>query len=258
MSPFSILLDSNERGSERAKALALVVGGDPTYELQGFAELPVDMQIRQVGYSGAGTICNVELKEIPDFWQSKSSGHLGQQCLEMIAQRQTGFVAVVGSLQEVLAGVPKMKMGEGKPRGRSQMDIASDISTARAFCADMAACGVPVHFLSSNHEQSFRWILSYAKHILTGPNLSSWLPSIVFSFPCASICIPSAAICLSVTLLAPACCGDFSLKPAHPGIASNSKNSTKAVQIFFPILASSCSDKSRTLIPLHQRSNFIL
>lgn len=176
MSPFSILLDSNERGSERAKALALVVGGDPTYELQGFAELPVDMQIRQVGYSGAGTICNVELKEIPDFWQSKSSGHLGQQCLEMIAQRQTGFVAVVGSLQEVLAGVPKMKMGEGKPRGRSQMDIASDISTARAFCADMAACGVPVHFLSSNHEQSFRWILSYAKHILTGPNLSSWLP----------------------------------------------------------------------------------
>jgi hypothetical protein len=28
----------------------------------------------------------VELKEIPDFWQSKNTGHLGQQCLEMIAQ----------------------------------------------------------------------------------------------------------------------------------------------------------------------------
>lgn len=188
-----ITLDSNERGSERAKALALAVGGDPAYELAGFAELPVDMQFhlhkecKKYEQDVACEPCghgpcvqdlrvNVELKEIPDFWASKGSGHLGQQVLEIVAQGQPGFVAVFGSLQEVLQGVPKMKMGEGKPRARSQMDITSDISTARAFSADLAACGVPVHFLSSNHEQSFRWILSYAKHILTGPNLSSWLP----------------------------------------------------------------------------------
>jgi hypothetical protein len=175
-SPISILLDSNERGSDRAKSLALAVGGDPTYELVGFAELPVDLQFR-----GYGRVVNVEEKEIPDFWSSKNTGHLGTQILEMIAQGQPGFVAVFGSLQEVLAGVPKMKMA-GNPSGmqkvqhRSQMDIASDVSTARAFAADAAACGVPVHFLSSNHEQSFRWILSYAKHILTGPCLASWLP----------------------------------------------------------------------------------
>ena len=176
--PIAILLDSNERGSERAKALAMAVGGDPAYELAGFAELPVDVRLSYEDWSGpchCKTV-NVELKEIPDFWASKGSGHLGQQVLEIVAQGQPGFVAVFGSLQEVLQGVPKMKMGEGKPRARSQMDITSDISTARAFSADLAACGVPVHFLSSNHEQSFRWILSYAKHILTGPNLSSWLP----------------------------------------------------------------------------------
>lgn len=192
-SPITILLDSNERGSERAKALALAVGGDPAYELAGFAELPVDMQFhlhkecKKYEQDVACEPCghgpcvqdlrvNVELKEIPDFWQSKNTGHLGQQCLEMIAQGPPGFVAVFGSLQEFLAGVPKVKMGEGKPRARSQMDIASDISTARAFSADLAACGVPVHFLSSDHGQSFRWILSYAKHILTGPSLASWLP----------------------------------------------------------------------------------
>jgi hypothetical protein len=183
-SPISVLLDSNEKGSDRAKTLALAVGGDPTYDLQGFTELPVDMRVISMksvpSPDGPNMwtfpICNVELKEIPDFWASKGSGHLGQQVLEIVAQGQPGFVAVFGSLQEVLQGVPKMKMGEGKPRARSQMDITSDISTARAFSADLAACGVPVHFLSSNHEQSFRWILSYAKHILTGPNLSSWLP----------------------------------------------------------------------------------
>ena len=197
-SPISILLDSNERGSDRAKALALAVGGDPTYDLRGFAELPVDMQFhlhKECKKYEQAVVCepcghgpcvqdlrvNVELKEIPDFWQSKNTGHLGQQCLEMIAHGSPGFIAVFGSLQEVLESVPKMKMWENmsgckKPQRRSQMDIQSDISTARAFCADAAACGVPIHFLSSNHEQSFRWILSYAKHILTGPSLASWLP----------------------------------------------------------------------------------
>lgn len=188
-SPISVWLDSNEKGSARAKALALAVGGDPAYDLAGFADLPVDMRVistKSVPSSDnpdkwTFPVCNVELKEIPDFWQSKNTGHLGQQILEMIAQGQPGFVAVFGSLQEVLAGVPKVKLA-GNPSGmkkfqaRSQMDIVSDISTARAFCADAMACNVPIHFLSSNHEQSFAWILSYAKHILQGPNLASWLP----------------------------------------------------------------------------------
>lgn len=193
-----ITLDSNERGTERAKALAMAVGGNPAYELAGFAELPVDMQFhlhkecKKYEQDVACEPCghgpcvqdlrvNVELKEIPDFWQSKNTGHLGQQCLEMIAQGPPGFVAVFGSLQEVLSAVPKFKAvqnpsGMRKHQVRSQCDIQGDISTARAFSADLAACGVPVHFLSSNHEESFGWILSYAKHILQGPALSSWLP----------------------------------------------------------------------------------
>jgi hypothetical protein len=178
----SISLDSNERGSPRATALAQAVGGDPTYELEGFAELPVDMALsRLMEEPDIYSTVHVELKEIPDFWASKGSGHLGQQVLEMVAQGQPGFVAVFGSLQEVLESVPKMKMWENmsgckKPQRRSQMDVQQDLSTARAFCADAAGCGVPVHFLSQSHEQSFRWILSYAKNILTGPNMASWLP----------------------------------------------------------------------------------
>lgn len=177
-SPILISLDSNERGSERAKALAQAVGGDPAYELEGFAELPVDMAVR---WPQNDVVVHVELKEIPDFWASKSTGHLGAQVLEIVAQGQPGFVAVFGSLQEVLTGVPKVKLGSNpsgvkKPQSRSQMDIQSDISTARAFCADAAGCGVPVFFLSRNHRQSFAWILSYAKNLLTGPNMASWLP----------------------------------------------------------------------------------
>jgi hypothetical protein len=203
-SPILITVDSNEKGSERAKALALAVGGDPAYELEGFVDhIPVDMQFRLLKkcpscgdgqFEGLNGVCpechdfgaverivNVELKEVPDFWASKSSGHLGAQVLEIVAQGQPGFVAVFGSLQEVLAGVPKVKLGSNpsgmkKPQARSQMDIQQDISTARAFCADAMGCNVPVFFLSQNHQQSFAWILSYAKNILTGPNMASWLP----------------------------------------------------------------------------------
>lgn len=188
MKPILISLDSNERGSERAKALALAVGGDPAYELQGFAELPVDMCIStyaqfeaEDGPRNKMASVFVELKEIPDFWQSKSSGHLGQQILEMVAAGSPAFVAVFGSLQEVLRAVPTQKAlqnpsGCRKSQTRSQMDIQNDISTARAFCADATACGVPVFFLCRDHLQAFPWILSLAKNILTGPNMASWLP----------------------------------------------------------------------------------
>ncbi len=185
MPPIQILLDSNEKGSERARALALACGGDPAYELQGFAEIPVDMRlaIRDEDPIIGSDLCNiseqavnVELKEIPDFWSSKASGHLGQQILGMLQAHEPGFIAVFGSLHEVLEQVPKVASGGGKPMRRGQMAIAQDINTARAFCGTAAACGVPVHFLSSSHEQSFRWILSYAKNMLTGPSLASWLP----------------------------------------------------------------------------------
>jgi hypothetical protein len=47
-SPISILLDSNERGSDRAKALALAVGGDPAYELAGLAILMSKISPRRI------------------------------------------------------------------------------------------------------------------------------------------------------------------------------------------------------------------
>ncbi len=198
MSPIQILMSSNEKGSARAAALAKVAGADPAYELQGFKELPVDMRMRvekpcptcrEAEWEGMNEPCPecgdrgsvkrcvyIELKELDDFWASKATGHLGSQLLAMIAEGQPAFVAVFGSLQETLAQVPKVKNQDGKVKSRTQMDIVSDINTARAFCADACACNVPVFFLDSDHEMSFKWILSYAKNILTGPYLSSWLP----------------------------------------------------------------------------------
>lgn len=172
----SIFMDSNERGSGRDTDLALACGSDPAFDLAGFAELAVDMRFISGPADGNLRNLNVELKEISDFWSSKSSGHLGQQILEMISKGEPGFVAVFGSLQEVLDQVPKYSGKNGWSMKRTQFDIDSDINTCRAFSADAMACNVPVHFLSSDRPQAFKWVLSYAKHILAGPSLASWLP----------------------------------------------------------------------------------
>ncbi len=179
----SILMDSNERGSDRAKALALVAASDPRYSLDGFADLPVDMRLslerdlEEVPGMSVTSFVNIELKEISDFWQSKASGHLGTQIMAMIEQGRPGFVAVFGSLQEVMEAVPDVTQdGLGRPQRRQQTAVDQDLNTVRAFAADCAACNIPVHFLSQDKEQSFKYILSYAKHILTGPSMASWLP----------------------------------------------------------------------------------
>ncbi len=111
---------------------------------------------------------NVELKETPDFWASKSTGHLGQQILEMIVQGQPGFVAVFGSLQEVLAECPKMQT-EKASLARSQMDIVRicPLPGLLRRCERMRRAGIFPD--STNHQQSFPWILSLAKNLLTGP-----------------------------------------------------------------------------------------
>jgi hypothetical protein len=158
------------------------VGGNPEWDLKGFAELPVDGQVRLLNTSpGYCPQVNIEFKEIDDYWASKGNGHLGAQIMDMIAEGQPGFVAVFGSLEQVLAAVPKVKAdnrghGNVKPVRRTQMDVANDLNTARAFTGDAWGGNVPIMFLSTNHYLSFGWMLSAAKRILTGPNFNSWLP----------------------------------------------------------------------------------
>jgi hypothetical protein len=177
--PILISMSSNENrpDNKRPDAVKWVCENDPTYQWCGFWELPVDLRISLPRPCPAENLhVHVELKEISDLWQSKNTGHLGAQIMTMVAEGQPGFVAVFGSLQETMDQIPKIKSDHGRVQKRTHFDIASDANTARAMCADAMACNVPVFFLSSNYETSFKWILSMAKHILTGPSMASWLP----------------------------------------------------------------------------------
>jgi hypothetical protein len=188
----SCLIDSNEKGSDRAKALALACGESQDFDLPTHADIPVDLQFKYVKYhlyrfndeddnchairDDKILICNVELKQIDDFWASKATGHLGTQIMTMIAEDCPGFVAVLGSLDEVHLNVPKVKSVHGNVQKRNQFDIIGDLNTARALSGNAASSNVPVMFLSSNLNLSMKYILSYVKDILTGPNFASFLP----------------------------------------------------------------------------------
>ena len=185
--PILVTMDSNENmpDNKRPDACKYVTGQSQDYYWQGFREIPVDMKvyirdedpIRGTDlFNISESAVHIELKEISDFWSSKNTGHLGQQIMTMIAEGQPGFVAVFGSVDEVLSEVPTCKTEKGRFKARSRTDIASDVNTARALSADALGCNVPIFFLSRNYERSFKWILSHAKAILTGPNMASWLP----------------------------------------------------------------------------------
>jgi hypothetical protein len=179
----SCLIDSNEKGSARASALALACAENPAFEVPDFAELPVDVQFRMVvgidphnGWPEVSGMVNVELKVIDDWYASKATGHVGSQIMTMIERGCPGFVAVLGSLDEVHLNVPKIKSVHGTVQKRSQFDIISDLNTSRALSGNAASSNVPVHFLSSNLNLSMKYILSYVKDILEGPNFASFLP----------------------------------------------------------------------------------
>jgi hypothetical protein len=191
MQKIKVFTDSNEHSSEsgktRMKALGLAVMENPLFELMKPVELPVDVRFEYediVGqYRGEENIpiretkrVNVELKLIDDWWSSKATGHVGEQIMAMISEGCPGFVAVLGSLDEVQLNVPKVKSVHGNVQKRNKFDIIGDLNTSRALSGNAASSNVPVMFLSSNLNTSMKYLLSYVKDILTGPNFASFLP----------------------------------------------------------------------------------
>ena len=185
----SVLISNNEKASEggeaRCAALALACGENQAFALPDYADIPVDVQFmidnpNKVWINGEEIVqklvCNVELKQISDFYASKNTGHIATQIMTMIESGWPGFVAILGSLDEVQKNVPKIKSIHGNVQKRNQFDIIQDLNTSRALSANAAGSNVPVMFLSSNLNVSMKYILSYVKAILEGPNFSSFLP----------------------------------------------------------------------------------
>ncbi len=144
----SIVMDSNERGTDRADALQAYLMRHPKDFDFAFGDVPVDLVFSlpkpmsphpDEQWAKMRKFWAVELKMPSDFVQSLQNGHLGQQ------RRQCPYplqVAVLGSFGDVLRALPEVT-GNGwrNPSERAQAD-----GMIRRGVAALKASGVDVSF----------------------------------------------------------------------------------------------------------------
>lgn len=160
----SIVMDSNERGTDRHVALAEYITRHPDEYDFSFGDVEVDL-IFSIGAEPEGleAVLNpgarrkvraVELKMPSDFVQSLQNGHLSQQ------RRQCPYplqVAVMGSLGDVLRALPKVT-GKGwrNPRERMQAEamIRRGVARLKASGADVSFGESPLDYVDFSGKTS--------------------------------------------------------------------------------------------------------
>ena len=202
---FHVQLDHNEKIHGRADALKTALPSDFIFD--GFADLPCDLLIEDIDPCGDDVATHhpvyVELKLIPDLWTSKNSGHLGEQIGKMTQMGFPGFVAVFGSVDEVLAATPEFSFVGGRKKYRDWKTKAIDMDTLRALSGDAKGCNIPIHYFSKNEIITFKFIFSYARNIINGPDIYQWLPHADSRYAAKSmLCmIPGIKNTIATTLL---------------------------------------------------------
>ena len=169
------MYDSNETigNGRRIFSLEQAIADSKDFGRLEKAELETDLRF----LNEAGKAVNVELKEIDDFWASMGNGHLGSQLVTMASQKEdANLVVVYGSLNETMAAIPRVFRDKGRLVTRTPNEVINLTSRARALCSVANSCNIPIHFFSSNHLITSRWVLGYVKSIMEEPGLAGFLP----------------------------------------------------------------------------------
>ncbi|MCK9568685.1 hypothetical protein M0R72_07075 [Candidatus Pacearchaeota archaeon] len=176
----AVYISPNERGSDRAKHLALAIYEDNRFMLPSFREIGVDLQfsiVEHVGHDLLGEeycdkILNIELKEPNDFVQSVLSGHLQEQVLSCREAGQDACVVILGGSDEIYAAIKDSATGRGVKRSEIGHVIASVHARCKSFRKRSMLNGVPVFHAGDDSgffdsEDQFKDILELAHDYLT-------------------------------------------------------------------------------------------
>ncbi|MCK9571335.1 hypothetical protein M0R72_20470 [Candidatus Pacearchaeota archaeon] len=181
----AVSISPNERGSDRAKHLALAISEDNRFMMPEFKEIEVDVQFslnRGWGEYGSPKVVfqepidyfNVELKECSDYVQSAlgKDGHLYQQVLTMREAGHRCSIAVLGGSNQITEAIIDALQTRYKGKELA-FNIASYESRLIDFEANCEAIRCPVW-----HWQTSPWkrLLSNAHKILMGGDLLGYRP----------------------------------------------------------------------------------
>ena len=184
----AVYISPNERGSDRAKHLALAISEDNRFMLPVFKEIDVDLQFLSPGIKWApekplsapiidysrSNIFNVELKEPADYVSSAlgKDGHLYNQILTMREAGHPCCIIVLGSDDDVSNACKEAL----RTRYRGQelsFQLGSYIDRIIDFEARCEALWCPVRRWKS---QPWRRLLSTAHKVLMGADLYGYRP----------------------------------------------------------------------------------
>jgi hypothetical protein len=181
----AVYMSPNERGSDRARKLALAINDDPRFSLPDFREIDVDLQFsfnHGWGEHGAPKVVfqepidyfNVELKETSDYVSSAlgKDGHLYQQVLSMREAGHPAMIVVLGGDSQVSDAIMSALKTRyhGKELG---FQIGSYESRLRDFEGQCFALGMPIMRWQTGQ---YKRLLSVAHKVLCGASLMSYKP----------------------------------------------------------------------------------
>jgi len=181
----AVSISPNERGSDRAKHLALAISEDNRFMMPEFKEIEVDVQFslnRGWGEYGPPKVVfqepidyfNVELKECSDYVQSAlgKDGHLYQQVLTMREAGHPAMILVLGDDTDVNMAVKDSLVT--RYRGKElAYELASYSSRLYDFEAQAYSLGIPVMRWKAS---PWKRLLSHAHKILMGGDLLGYRP----------------------------------------------------------------------------------
>jgi hypothetical protein len=191
MNRISVAISPNERGSDRAKHLALAISEDNRFMPPEFREIDVDVQFSIMeeneysidkdynGYVMRETeletkIFNVELKEPADYVSSAlgKDGHLYQQVLAMREAGHRCGVAVLGGSNQITGAIIDALQTRYKGKELA-FNIASYESRLIDFEANCEAIRCPVWRWQAS---PWKRLLSTSHKILMGGDLLGYRP----------------------------------------------------------------------------------
>lgn len=147
--PIRVCMSSNEKGTDRHYALADVLQRHPERWDFKWVDPGIDLVIGGTGY---------EIKERDDMVGSLFSGHLGNQRRQAAKLGLPCRVAVLSSLDEVMAAVPKV----GNNGRRSREEIIRDWWRLLKGHGALEASNFEPQYLSRNHKLSMEILVARA------------------------------------------------------------------------------------------------
>lgn len=117
--------------------------------------------------TGNNKSSGAEVKEVGDLFGSlPPRGRLGRQCMDIAVICDTGYLAILGSMDDLRAAIPRVYMTENGPMQKTEDQIMKAEDILLTILGDIKELGITPLFLSRDPIFAYRTLLKLMVHDL--------------------------------------------------------------------------------------------